>query len=72
MQDSRKELPFGKKNYLLMIIGVAVIAIGFILMAMDDEPHGFGVLGLTVGPVTIMAGFVIEFFAILTKSEDKE
>lgn len=67
------KLPFGKKNYQLMIIGFVVIALGFIIMAMDTEPHGFGFLGITLSPIVIVAGFVIEVFAILhTPKEEKQ
>jgi hypothetical protein len=34
---------------------------------LDPEPHGFGFLGLTLGPVIVIAGFVIEIIAILAK-----
>ena len=59
------KLPFGKKNYQLMIIGVFTLVIGFIIMSLDNKQHGFGFLGLTLGPIVVMAGFVIEIFAIL-------
>ncbi|MBL7864914.1 MAG: DUF3098 domain-containing protein [Cyclobacteriaceae bacterium] len=65
------KLPFGKKNYQLMIIGLVVLAIGFTTMAMDGEQHGFGVLGLTIGPIIVVAGFIVEIFAILRKPSDK-
>jgi len=61
------KLPFGKKNYQLMIIGVFTLVIGFIIMSLDKEQHGFGFLGLTLGPIVVMAGFIIEIFAILHK-----
>jgi hypothetical protein len=61
------KLPFGKKNYRLMIIGVVTLVVGFIIMTLDSQPHGFGFLGLTLGPIVVMAGFVIEIFAILHK-----
>ena len=48
-----------------MAIGFAVIAFGFIVMTLDSEPHGFGVLGLTVSPIIVVSGFVLEVFAIL-------
>jgi hypothetical protein len=66
------KLPFSKRNYQLMAIGFAVIAFGFIVMTLDGEPHGFGVLGLTIGPVIVVSGFVLEVFAILhTPKENK-
>jgi len=61
------KLPFGKKNYQLMIIGILTLVVGFIIMALESKPHGFGFLGLTLGPIIVMAGFVIEIFAILHK-----
>jgi hypothetical protein len=59
------KLPFGKKNYQWMIIGVVTLVIGFIIMSIDNTQHGFGFLGLTLGPITVMAGFIIEIYAIL-------
>ena len=61
------KLPFGRKNYLLMISGVLTLILGFIIMSIDNEQHGFGFLGLTLGPIVVMAGFIIEIFAILHK-----
>ncbi|MFN8356489.1 MAG: DUF3098 domain-containing protein [Spirosomataceae bacterium] len=60
-------LPFGKENYTLMLIGVAVILGGFFIMSLDKEEFGFGFLGITLGPIVVMSGFVLEFFAILRK-----
>ena len=59
------KLPFGKKNYQWMIIGVITLMIGFVIMSIDNTQHGFGFLGLTLGPIVVMAGFVIEIYAIL-------
>ncbi len=63
----QSKLPFGKKNYQLMIIGVVTLVAGFVIMSSDTEQHGFGFLGLTLGPIVVMAGFIIEIFAILRK-----
>jgi hypothetical protein len=65
------KLPFTKKNYQRMIIGVITLFVGFAIMSMDKQPHGFGFLGLTLGPIVVLAGFIIEFFAI-TYSPEKE
>lgn len=64
------KLPFGKKNYQLMVIGLVILAVGFTIMSIDSEPHGFGVLGLTIGPVIVVAGFVVEIFAILRRPSE--
>jgi hypothetical protein len=63
--------PFSKKNYRLMLIGIGIIVLGFIIMGLDNEPHGFGVLGLTVGPIVILSGFIFQFYAIFARSEKK-
>jgi hypothetical protein len=62
-----EKLAFGKKNYQWMIIGLVTLVIGFIIMSIDTEPYGFGFLGLTLGPIIVMAGFIIEIFAIMHK-----
>jgi fumarate reductase subunit C len=66
------KLPFGKKNYQLMITGFLVIALGFIIMSLDKEPHGFGFMGITLSPIVVVAGFIIEIAAILHTPKIKE
>jgi len=63
------KLPFGKKNYQWMIIGVVTLILGFTIMTMDKEPYGFGFLGITLGPIVVLIGFVIEIFAIIRTPE---
>ncbi len=65
------KLPFGKKNYQWMIIGIVILIAGFIIMALEKAPHGFGFLGLTLGPVIVMAGFIVEIYAILHRPSGK-
>jgi hypothetical protein len=67
-----ERLPFGKKNYQWMIIGLVTLVVGFIIMSLDGEQHGFGFLGLTLGPIVVVAGFIVEIYAILIKSEAKK
>ena len=70
--SNKSKMAFGKKNYILMIIGLVVILLGFFIMTLDNEEYGFGFLGITLGPMVLIAGFIIEFFAILTKSKKEE
>jgi hypothetical protein len=46
---------------------VIALIIGFVIMSLDNTQHGFGFLGLTLGPIIVMAGFIIEIYAILKK-----
>ncbi len=70
--NNKSKMAFGKKNYILMIIGLVVILLGFFIMTLDNEEYGFGFLGITLGPIVLIAGFIIEFFAILTKNKKEE
>ena len=55
-----------------MILGVVLLALGFATMAIDKDPYGFGFLGLTLSPIIVISGFIVEIFAILhTPSEEK-
>lgn len=65
---------FGKLNYVLMAVGVALVLLGFILMAGNgsNDPNTFndkiyGFQRITLAPILIVVGFVIEFFAIFRK-----
>jgi len=60
---------FKKINYLIMISGIALILLGFVIMSLDQETYGFGFLGLTLGPIIVFLGFIIQFVAILYKSK---
>ena len=55
-----------------MIIGIEVLAIGFFIMSSDSEPYGFGFLGLTLGPIVVMLGFLIQFVAIFYKQKKED
>ncbi len=52
-----------------MLSGLAVLVLGFVIMSLDSKAYGFGFLGLTLGPIVVMAGFMIQFFAILHNPE---
>lgn len=71
MSDKEK-FAFRKTNYLIMIGGVVVILLGFVIMASDSEPYGFGFMGLTLGPIVVMLGFLIQFVAIFYDAKKKD
>ena len=68
----KSSLPFKKQNFIIMLVGIAFITIGFIIMANDGEQYGFGFFGLTLGPIVVMLGFIVEFIAIFYKPKTKE
>lgn len=63
---SQGQFVFGKQNYKLMLIGLAVIILGFILMY-GKEGDIYDFRRITLAPIVVIAGFVIEIFAILRK-----
>lgn len=48
-----------------MLIGLVILIAGFVIMSSDSEPFGFGFMGLTLGPLVVMTGFMVEIAAIL-------
>ncbi|HHL52506.1 MAG TPA: DUF3098 domain-containing protein [Flammeovirgaceae bacterium] len=68
----KSTLPFGKINYAIMLAGILLLVIGFTIMANDHETYGFGFMGITLGPIIVMCGFIVEIAAILYKPKAKK
>lgn len=65
----KENLPvFDKRNYGWLAVSLAVLLLGFVAMASDRQPQGFGLLGLTIGPALVLLGLVLPFRAILAGS----
>jgi hypothetical protein len=71
-EASKSEFIFGKKNYKWLFIGLAFIAIGFILMSgggSDDpnvyDPSIFSWRRIRLAPTLVLIGFGIQVYAIL-------
>nr|WP_294794934.1 DUF3098 domain-containing protein [uncultured Mucilaginibacter sp.] len=58
---------FGKTNYLWFVISIAVVSLGFFLMAGTTDIYN--TTKIVVAPVVVLAGFGIGFYAILKKSD---
>ena len=69
---------FGKINYILMLAGMAVIACGYLLMigghpenpAEFNSKELYSATRITIAPIVIMVGLIIEVFAIMVKAKD--
>lgn len=55
-----------------MILAVVTLIIGFTVMSLDTEPHGFGFFGITLSPIILIIGFVIGIVAILQTPKSKQ
>ncbi|WP_228853667.1 DUF3098 domain-containing protein [Aegicerativicinus sediminis] len=71
-EQARSEFIFGRKNYKFMFIGLACIALGFILMAGggSDDPNVFNeeifnFRRIRLAPALVLIGFGIQVYAIL-------
>ena len=66
---------FGKENYMWMLGGLVVLAIGFFLMAggksadpnVFNDKEVYSTTRITIAPLLIVVGFVIEIIAIMKK-----
>ena len=71
-EEEKKHFVFERKNYKFMLIGIAVIVLGFILMTGggSDDPNVFNPAiynwqRIRLAPALILIGFGIEVYAIL-------
>lgn len=71
-EQSKGEFVFGRKNYQIMLVGLAIIALGFILMSgggSDDpnvfNPEIFSWRRIRLAPTLVLIGFGIQIYAIL-------
>lgn len=68
---------FSKDNYVWMVIGIAVMLIGFLLMAggksqdptVFDNNQVYSFQRITLAPILILTGLMIEVYAIMKKSK---
>jgi hypothetical protein len=58
---------FDKGNYRLLIISIAIVALGFILMSGTTDIYS--TTKIVVAPLVVLAGFALGFFAIFKKPE---
>jgi NADH:ubiquinone oxidoreductase subunit K len=72
----KNQFIFGRKNYIIMFIGLAVIALGYILMiggGSEDpnvfNPEIFAPRRIVVAPTLILIGFAIEAYAIMYREK---
>ncbi|TRX37746.1 DUF3098 domain-containing protein [Flavobacterium restrictum] len=71
-EEHKQEFLFEKINYKILLIGIAVIVIGFILMSGggSDDPKVFSdaifnFRRIRLAPTTVLIGFGITIYAIL-------
>lgn len=75
---NKSKFAFGKQNYILLIIGVAAIVLGFILMGGPGstethfEPDIFSFRRIKLAPATSFIGFIFVIYAIMHKPKNSK
>ncbi|MEN8120957.1 MAG: DUF3098 domain-containing protein [Bacteroidota bacterium] len=76
--ENKIEFALGKENYMYLIIGFAIIIIGFMLMAggSSDDPNVFNgeelfsFRRIVLAPIVVLFGFMFEIWAIMKKPKE--
>jgi hypothetical protein len=74
MEKNRTTL-FTKENYIWMAVGIAIVLLGFLLMSggkspdpkVFDESEVYSFRRITLAPLLIMAGLMVEVYAIMKR-----
>ncbi|MCB0793923.1 MAG: DUF3098 domain-containing protein [Flavobacteriales bacterium] len=72
------EMPFTRTNYLYLLIGLAVLVVGYVLMSgggsgdpnVFNEEEIFSARRITVAPIVILAGYIFIIHAIMKRSAE--
>lgn len=73
----KSKFAFGKTNYILFIIGIVAIVIGFVLMTGPSttetmfEPDIFSFRRIKLAPTVCFLGFVFMIVSIMIKPKDR-
>lgn len=57
------DMVFARKNYILVVVGLLLVVVGYVIMAIDGEVDGF--ISLYVAPLFILGGYLEIIYAIL-------
>lgn len=68
-ETNEEPFVFQKSNYMLLILSVVIVVIGFIIMAGDTDIYSSS--KIIIAPIIVLIGFAIGFIAILKKPVSK-
>lgn len=74
--EKKFDFAFGRKNYILMIIGLVLLGCGYLLLTGggSHDPNVFSydlfdTRRLVIAPLVILSGIIVEIVAIMKKPE---
>ena len=71
----KRDFAFGRMNYILLAVGMAVVIIGFLLMSGSGstdtayDPNIFSARRIKVAPVVCLLGFVSMIYAVVYRAQ---
>ncbi|MBQ6162748.1 MAG: DUF3098 domain-containing protein [Prevotella sp.] len=74
----KRNFAFGKKNFIFLAVGMAIVILGFILMLGGSSseqvynPDIFSVRRVKIAPVMCFIGFISMIVAVMYKPKDDE
>lgn len=72
----KKDFAFDKVNYILLVVGMVIVVIGFLLMTgpasteTTFEPDIFSARRIKLAPVVCLFGFVSMIYAVVRKPKN--
>lgn len=78
-KEEKQQFLFGKRNYWIMFGGILIIALGYLLMVggKSSDPTQFhpdqvySFRRITLAPIVIIIGLIVEIVAIMYKDKSK-
>ncbi|MDR2912452.1 MAG: DUF3098 domain-containing protein [Alistipes sp.] len=78
-EKNEAKMALERRNYILMLSGLALIVAGFLLMSGggSDDPsvfnaNMFSFRRITLAPIVVIAGFALEAYAIMWRPRPKK
>lgn len=74
MKRKETETVFGRRNYMILLIGSVIVIVGYLFMSGEEStpaaynPDIFSGLRIRVAPVVCLAGYLINIFGVLYRS----
>ena len=77
--ENMEGFAMGKENLKLVVIGFAIIIVGFVLMTGGKtsnpavfNPEIFSFRRITLAPMVVLFGFIFEVYAIMKKTKTEK